>query len=872
MGRKLGAVAAMAGIVLFLAASDFYLVTRSATLSRIARQEIEKRLGPLLEAADVRASLDGRVTLEEPRIRLGGPGFPLQKASRIEILFGDLLHGRIRRLTVEGMRLALSQRLFEELHQGEGKRSIQDLFPDPEDLPQIVVLGGTVEVELPGVFPGGPQPILLREWTLTPTRGYRAYLEGIFENPVYGRWRTTGEVDLSGGPSQVRLESSFLVIDPRMRLPLAPKLREIYDKYLPGGTCNLVVDVGGERDRALDFTVTLQALNMQLNYKFFPYQADQVSGEIVFYEKGFRIKHMKARHGGATIRFDGAAGGYPEDSPYKFRIEIDDALLDQELRSALPKEESRQAWDRFSPSGRVNVRGLVEREAGPDKPAHIPLEISVPSASLRFREVPYDISNVSGDLVIDGDDVAIKRLVARDGDSVMQVAGSIHDLTADASLDLSIEAEALPLDERLRKSLPEGARKIWDELSPTGSLDGRVRLSKEKGKDVRYEATLRPRKNSIRPAAVPIPVADLEGEIQVIPGEIRLRHLTGKTRGAHLGVRGLVAGETVELDLDATGLTIDDALVGALPAEARDLLRELKLSGGVGFMAGYRSGPGGKKEFTVDLKISKGMLDIDPRIEDLEGHLALEGFVDREVLLRGPIAVSSVLVAGKRLTDVGASLNVKGSKVNLVNIKATAYGGLLAGKSFSVDTKSGEFYSEGITVDRLDLHEYSLDTQGYAKKTLGGRASLTVQDLSGRAADLKAITGKGRLTIRDGLLWDIPVFVSLFTLNPQELFKPKQQFDTGAVDFELKDRKFVIERLSFSSESVSVLGKGTVDFDGNLNLVLKTKTGFFGIDFLPINLVTGLFDELKGAFHGVAVTGTFEKPETSQKFFPGIGK
>jgi hypothetical protein len=79
----------------------------------------------------------------------------------------------------------------------------------------------------------------------------------------------------------------------------------------------------------------------------------------------------------------------------------------------------------------------------------------------------------------------------------------------------------------------------------------------------------------------------------------------------------------------------------------------------------------------------------------------------------------------------------------------------------------------------------------------------------------------------------------------------------------------VIDKLSFSSESVSLFGRGTIDFDGNLDLVLKTKTGFFGIDFLPINLVTGLFDELKGAFHGIAVTGTFEKPETSQKFFPG---
>ncbi len=868
---KLGASVAMVGFLLLLGVADLFLLSTSESLSRIARERIQELFGDTVEAMDVRASLDGVVVLEGVQVKLGGPEFEPQIANRVEILFGDRLRGKIRRITFEGVRLNVSPCLFEELGKGDSKRTIRDVFPDPDDLPQVVIRGGMVVASYPRAFPDGPQPLGLGECSLTPVRGYRASLQGIFESPLYGRWSASGEIDLAGGPTQVRLETAFFRIEPRIREPLAPHLRGVYERYMPGGDCDVTVDLWKEAGTPLDFKVTFVARQMDLNYKYFPYQVHDMSGEIVFLERGFRIKHMTARHGNAVVRFDGAATGYTEESAFKFRLEVDDVPLDDTLRAAL-KEESRPAWDRFAPSGRMSAKGIAEREEGPDKPLHLPLEISVAAANLTFKNFPYELREASGDLLIDGGEMTVKRLSSRQGDASIDVSGRIRDLAGDATVDLSIDARSVPLDDRLKKAFGEEVRKTWDLLAPAGAIDARVQLTKEKGKDFSYAATLRARGNAIRHADFPVPVSDLDGEIEITPGLVRLRHVTGKARGARVGAHGMISGDAIEIDLDASGVTIDPELTSMLPPEAGDFLKQLKLGGVVGFMAGYRSKPGGQKQFTMDLKLSKGSVDIDPRIEEIEGHVALEGFYDKELLLRGPISVSSAMVAGKRLADVGASLNVKGSKVNFVNIKATAYGGLVAGKSFSVDTKTGDFYCESLTVDRLDLHEYSLDTQGYAKKALGGKASLSIQDLAGRASDAKTITGKGRLSIHDGVLWDVPMFVSLFTLNPQELFKSKQQFDTGAVDFEIKDRKFAIDKLSFSSESVSLFGRGSVDFDGNLDLVLKTKTGFFGIDFLPINLVTGLFDELKGAFHGVAVTGTFEKPETSQKLFPGIGK
>lgn len=871
--NKPGAYLGMVVIAAALAAGDAYLLLSSATLSRRAREEIERLAEGRLEVLDVQASLDGTVTLEGVRIPLGGPGFRAQEADRITIETGGLLSRplRVRRITVEGARVHLSPALFEELGKGTPKKTIRDLFPDPDAIPQVVVRGGRLEAGLPEVFPGGPQPVLLREWTITPLRGYRLHVQGIFESPLYGRWSAAGEVDPDAGRSRMRFETAFLTIEPRMREPMAPKLQNIYRMYLPGGTCDLTVELGKEPGSEADVTTTLVARDMQLNYTYFPYQVDRMTGEIAFYKRGFHVKHMTARHGDALIRFEGRADGYPEDSRHDFRFELENVPLDDELRAAL-RENSRKAWDRFSPRGVVSARGTARREAGAGQRARIPVEIHPEGATLTFREFPWEMRNVTGEILVDGDRIQITRVRSKDGDATVEVSGEIRDLTGDATVDVSIDARAVPLDDRLKRAVSEDVRKTWDLLSPGGSIDARSRLTKEAGKELVHATTLRARGNTVRHRDFPIEVSGLEGEVEATSGLVRLHRVTGKAHGARVGMHGTVAGDAVDLDVDAAGLVIDDGLKAALPAEAGELLREIKLGGVVGFMAGYKSRKGGQRQFTVDLKISKGVLDLEPRVEEAEGHVALEGFHDKELLLRGPITFSTATVGGKRVTDVGASLNVKGHRVNLVNLKATSYGGLVAGKSFSIDTKTGEFFSEGLTVDRLDLREFSLDTAGYAKRSLGGKASLTIQDLAGRAADAKTITGKGRLSIRDGLLWEVPVFVSLFTLNPQELFKSKQQFDTGAVDFELKERRISIEKLSFSSEGVSVLGRGTVDFDGNLDLVLKTKTGFFGIDFLPLNLVTGLFDELKGAFHGVAVTGTFEKPETSQKFFPGISK
>jgi hypothetical protein len=869
--RKAAAYVFMGFLLLVWATGDLFLLTRSGCLSRIARTQIECRFGDQLRVREIHADMDGTITLEGVEFQLGNPSFPPQEAGRVRLELRGLTSPSVRRVTVEDVRLHLSSSLIEDLTRGESHRSIRDLFPNSEDLPQIVLKGGTADVSVP-VLMGEGRTLRVRvgTWSATPLTGYSCHVEGEADGGVFGDWTARGEADLETGELGFTVAAQGYGFDPAIRDFLAPPFVGIYEKYKPGGRADLAVLLEKKKGGELGFRVILEARDMQLLYRNFPYPVDHVQGEIEFRANGFTVKNMTGRHGPATLRFDGGAGGYPEESPYTFRIELDDVPLDGALRGAL-KDESQKAWDRFSPAGRANAKGLVMREAGADKPARIPVSVRVSDATLRLRDFPYDIRGVSGEIGIEGDDVDVRQLVSQEGDRRLEVTGRIKDLTKETALDLEIDARGFPLDERLKDALGEKAKQTWEEFSPGGVVDGRVRLRQEKGKELDYTATVRARGNTLTMKAVPIPVSDLDGLIELTPGHVRLRHMMGKAHGARLEVNGTIGEGVLNLEMDAVGLALDDEVKRAVPPEVGAFLKQSKLSAVVTLRASFRIRKGGEKRFTLDLAISKGVIDTDPKLEGLEAHASVEGFHDAKGLwLHGPIGFSSVTVAGKRLTDGAASLSVMGPKINIVNIKATAYGGLIAGQSFWVDTDTGEIGSDALTVDRLDIREFTLDTQGYSKKALSGKASLEVHALAGRASDPSTLTGTGRLKIQDGALWDIPLFASLFTLNPQDLFKKKNQFDAAVIDFRIKNRKFDIGRLSFTSDSVSVIGKGTVDFDGNLDLMLKTRTGFFGIDFAPLSLVTGVFDELKDQFVGVAVTGTFDKPVTYEKAFPGL--
>lgn len=849
-----------------LAAAQWVASLTGEGLERRVREELRRALGEALRVERVRASVaDRAIVLEGVRWLPEDPALAPQEIGRAEIRFKRALGGSVDRILLEDVRLRLDEGWAKELRRERPRRPIREIFPDPGDLPRLECRGGRVEFSWPGVFAGdAPQGFDLGELWLAPAGGYRVSFGATLAHPMWSRWAIRGEADLDGGAWRARADSEGFRIEPPMRAALGPEPQRIYDKYLPGGPCDLTVAVAGAPGKPVEFTTTLRAHGMTLRYAPFPYAAEDLRGEIDFFLQGFHVKHMTGRHGDCVIRFDGRAGGYPEDSDYAFRIEIDGMPLDGDLYAALDPEGKR-AWDLFRPSGRVDARGRVLRERGPDRPARIPLDLSIREGAFRFEGFPYELRGLAGELGFEGKDVEIRRLAAREGDRVVELSGAIRNLTGDAEVDLRIEARGLPLDGRLREALGPEARAVWDTFSPSGAVDLRCLLRKARGGPLVPEIRARALGNAVTYREIPLPVTDLAGEVELGPGgAVRLRHLSGRTHGASVALHGEAGPDGVTLALDAVGLPLKDEVIAALPAPTRDLLRRFRLAGIVSFKADVSLARAGPRKFTLDLKLSKGSVDTTPRIEDLDGHVALVGFLEDRVLVRGPLTFSHARILGKRLTDVSATLNVNGPILTFENIKATAYGGLVAGTSLVVDTQGGEFAGELFTVDRLDIAEYARDTESFARKQLAGKASLELRGLRGRAGDAGTVTGAGRLTVRDAFLWEIPLFASVFTLNPQDIFKSRNRFDAGVVEFEIRNRKFDVPHLAFTSETVSLVGRGRINFDGGLSLKMKPKAGpLLGIDIFPVRVVQEILGLVTSPLLGVEVTGTFDDPKVS---------
>ena len=864
--KKALAYLAMILIVIALLGADALLLTTSESLGRLAEGKLREAFGDALAWGTVEASLEGTVTLRAARLRAGDGKFTPLEANRVVVRTRD---GKVERVTVEGGTIRFSDRLLEELSKGERKKSIKELFPD--GLPAVEVRGTGVEVSLPVAFGDRLHTATLQSLKAVPLDATRVHLEGRLVDGLFGTWEGVGEADLESGALQLSLRTTGLRVVPAIREALAPTYRNIYDKYLPGGLADVTVRLTREAGKDLDVKVTLHARDMQLTYRNFAYAVDRVEGEIDFSAHGFHAKNMSGWHGGARIRFDGEAKGYESEAAYAFRIEADDMPLDPDLRAALDPGGQR-IWDLFRPSGRVSVRGRALRESGPDKPSRIPLVLSFADTALEYTGFPYPLRGVSGDVSVDGNDVVVRRLSCKEGGLSVEVSGSIADITGEAEIDVVVDARGLPLDAKLRKALPEVPGRIFDDFAPSGPVDVRWNVRQEKGKAAAHHGRARARGVKATYKEVPLPVTEIEGEVEITPAKAVLHHLVGKAHGAVVKVHGTVTEELVHLErLDAVGLALDGTLKAALPADIKWLLEDLKLGGMASFNTEVKLRKGGQKEFTLDLRLTKGTIDVEPRFEDLEGTIQLVGYLGEKPMVQGPLFLNRATVAGKRVTDLAASLLMTGRKVTFSNIKGTAYGGVVTGKSFTIDVDTKEFFGTLFTADRLDLGEFVKDTSAFSTKAIAGKVTLEVRDLTGRTDDAGTMKGKGQLQIKDALLWDVPVFVSLFQLNFQDLFKSKNHFEAGAVDFEIRDRKFVVKHLAFSSESLSVVGHGRVNFNGEIHLFLRPiSERLVGIDFFLLNWTATFLSWLTGGITGVEVTGTFEKPETSIKPFQGF--
>ncbi len=189
----------------------------------------------------------------------------------------------------------------------------------------------------------------------------------------------------------------------------------------------------------------------------------------------------------------------------------------------------------------------------------------------------------------------------------------------------------------------------------------------------------------------------------------------------------------------------------------------------------------------------------------------------RDSKIRASACLAELSLAGLEAKEFRAKAKFLNGKLSFSDITAQVYGGTLKGSS-EIQVESGEFSLE-CDVSALKLAEL-------AESIKPGASDITGQldinaSVKGKANNPQSWNGKGSARIRNGKLWDVPVFYGLVTLIMKPAFKPGI-FRQGTADFRVRGGAISTSNLRLIGEDVGVDARGELKFDGNLDFTVTT--------------------------------------------------
>ncbi|MEI8314135.1 MAG: AsmA-like C-terminal region-containing protein [Verrucomicrobiota bacterium] len=253
----------------------------------------------------------------------------------------------------------------------------------------------------------------------------------------------------------------------------------------------------------------------------------------------------------------------------------------------------------------------------------------------------------------------------------------------------------------------------------------------------------------------------------------------------------------INFDLDITASPLETApLLGPKAGE---------------FMRTYRFGP-------RTVATAKGLMDLDaPSNSCWQAHVSNDGFA-----------------YWKLATDkVTADLVVTNNTLTIENFAADFYTGKLYGKAiFSLANDAAyrfDFVTERVAVHPLftAIHSKPVKTTGF----LTGQSSIT-----GNGSNLASIKGDGKLTVEDGVLWEIPAFgVLSHILNDIAPGVGSAEATKATATFVIADEAFKTDDLKIDAGAFAITSHGKIGFDGKLDFRVQ---GQFLKNLPGINIVT----------------------------------
>jgi len=667
---------------------------------------------------------------------------------------------------------------------------------------------------------------------------------------------------------------------------LGPQGRIDVDLALHRSACD------GEKPGIWRSETTVRFDELSATYVGLPYPIDRLAGELAVEGKRLRIVRLEGDAGNARVRVTGEvafASGQLSESDVT--IVAEGAEFDDRLLAALP-EGIRSKVVALHPSGRFDLQTTLTVEP---ESRHV---VSNSTVTLRGAAVypdnfPVQLTGIEGRVRIEPSVIVIDEAVGRYRDAAISASGEIRrnkdggNTAPGRDSELALHCRDLRIDDELRNAAPPKLRDVLTDWAVDGPIaaDVDLRFDSTGDDDLEYRVTAELNGADVRHPPFPIPFEDVYGTVTLEGAQIHGVGFHGRYGGAHVQVdfdtHETGDGSEGTIVLNAIGLSLDESARGLLPERMRAGWDGAGLRGLADVHVSklhYQMAEGSPTStWQVDGRIDShqvNALAVDG-LEGTSGTLTVSGtLVDSlgGASLEGRLKLAKARVLGRALSDVESVWSLHRSadgagRLSLSETQAGIYHGtwkghvewMLARDRTDYDlaaTLYGMQIAPWLQAGRNDPSGSLIPSGGEAETQIRGTVDAQLY-LSGVVGDSLSRRGGGRLEVRDGYIYRLPILLAI--LNVLDMSVPNDEaLHELETDFFVLGNQLNLEAIALRGGSLNLVGSGSMSLADQAVDLRLVNVGARPWARVPI--LTDLVESTINEFVELRVTGPVSRP------------
>ncbi len=542
---------------------------------------------------------------------------------------------------------------------------------------------------------------------------------------------------------------------------------------------------------------------------------------------------------------------------------------------------------------------------------HLVLDLNGGSAC--FNRFPYLLTNVRGTVEMLDQNWAFRNLSAVHGAARVTCEGHLLPGLQGRELVLNFVGRDVPLEEELRNALSmrnPHIQGVWLDMRPRGVVDltAEVRCLVEGEKKFSVGVRVRPQREtaSIEPVHFPYRLDRIQGDLIYRDGHVDFERCKGEHGPANMPIKVATEGYCdFQPDghwlmhfekLSADQIRTDRELSEALPDRLKKAFAELNPTGAMNLRGSLdleRTGRPGeplRSRWDVRVGLQQNSLQCGGiLLENVCGEASFQGGFDgQHVRSRGELALDSVSYKDYQFTRVmgpiwiddrrvlfgpwvdgpenaDAASGVAGPPQKPRLLTAAIFGGTLYGEGWVILEPTPR-YGMSVTLTDANLAECAREAMPGRQKLAGKILATTVLTGSGRTRN--TLSGKGRITLSEANVYELPVMISL--LKILSIREPNQNgFSDGTIDYRIVGEHIYFDHIAFHGDAISLSGSGQMNFQSQIGLTFYCLVGRGEWDVPVLKQVVRAASQQLMRIH---VGGTLQNPEPSQEALPALNQ